>query len=168
MKLVKHTWITIYIGILLKSYQMAHWLIIENAMWLRRYWAIIWNLSGTALYLSQTCNQCHQAGPHCLVDTILDWFKPSYCLWAWQSGRISDLLFTQRVTLRRLVIWVSWMCDRLGNFNRAGCWIMQSCFADNINNNDKYNVSPIWRRLLIFFRQIENRFAYGANGDRQR
>ena len=45
---------------------------------------------------------------------------------------------------------------------------MQSCIADNINNNDRYNVSPIWRRGLIYFRQIENRFAYGANGDRQR
>ena len=45
---------------------------------------------------------------------------------------------------------------------------MQSCIADNINNNDRNNVSPIWQRVLIYFRQIANRFVYGAIGDRQR
>ena len=33
---------------------------------------------------------------------------------------------------------------------------MQSCIADNINTNDRNNVSP------IYFRQIASRFAYGA------
>ena len=130
----------IYIGILLNSYQVAHW-----------------------LTMPCDCAKCHQAGPHCLVNTILDWIKSPYCLWAWLKGGISELLFTQRVTLRWLVIWVSWMCDSLDNFDRARSWIMQSCIADNINNNDRNNVSPIWRRILIYFRQIANRFRLWCN-----
>ena len=32
---------------------------------------------------------------------------------------------------------------------------MQSRTADNVNDNDQNNVSPIWRRVLFYFRQIE-------------
>jgi len=45
---------------------------------------------------------------------------------------------------------------------------MQSCTTDNINDNDQNNVSLIWRRVLFYFRQIANHFAYGVIGDRQR
>ena len=44
---------------------------------------------------------------------------------------------------------------------------MQSSTADNVNNKDQNNVSPIWQRVLFYFRQIANRFAYGAFGDQQ-
>ena len=44
---------------------------------------------------------------------------------------------------------------------------MQSSTAVNINNKDQNNLSPIWRRVLFYFRQIAQRFAHGAIGDRQ-
>ena len=44
---------------------------------------------------------------------------------------------------------------------------MQLCTAENINNKDQNNVSPIWRRVLFNFRQIAKRFDYGAIGDRR-
>ena len=33
---------------------------------------------------------------------------------------------------------------------------MQSYTADNDNNNDQFKVLPIWRRVLIYFRQFAN------------
>jgi len=45
---------------------------------------------------------------------------------------------------------------------------MQWCIVDNVNNGDQNNVSPIWWRIFLYFRQIANRFAYGAIGDRLR
>ena len=38
--------------------------------------------------------------------------------------------------------------------------IMQSCIADDINNNYRNNVSRIWQRILIYFHQIANHFAF--------
>ena len=44
---------------------------------------------------------------------------------------------------------------------------MQSCAADNVTNNHKNKVLPLWRNVLIYFRQIANHFAHDTIGDRQ-
>ena len=59
------------------------------------------------------------------------------------------------------------MSDRLGKFNGVVQEIMQSCTADNVTNNNSNNISQIWRRVFIYFRQIENRFDYKAIGESQ-
>ena len=155
-----------YIDIWLNIYQMAHWLFNGHAMWLCRHWAITGNLSVTGLgtRLKHVSSVIQQVP---IVNTTLNWIKPCYRLWEWLYGGMS-VLFTLLGMSCWLVIWVSLLCNCLGNFNRTGRWIMQSCTADNFSNNDQDNVSPIWRRVLFYFCQIANRFAYDAIGDRQR
>ena len=73
-----------------------------------------------------------------------------------------------RPIVYRAGIFTGLMSDRLGNFNEGGQEIIQTCTDDDVTNYNWNNISPIWRRVFIYFRQIAHCFACSASGHRQR